>query len=147
PVIRDALPSFVLKYRTLAEFWAFIKPKFVTWRERLEFLQNEFDPLMTALERGEAPSGQPAPSVHTAQPAEPRPDVVLITVNEHETRALLDEFKAATGRDLVTVPLEGRVYHDLGTLNGTRVFHAVSGMGTGGTDGMQVNVDKAIRAL
>jgi hypothetical protein len=53
-VIRDALPTFVLKCRTIEVFWAFIKPKFATWKERTEFLQQEFDPPMTALEQGAA---------------------------------------------------------------------------------------------
>src|SRR5260370_31931861 len=59
PIIRYALPRFVLKCRTIQEFWAFIKPKFATWKERTGFLQQEFDPLMTALEQGEAPSSHP----------------------------------------------------------------------------------------
>src|SRR5262249_43315414 len=43
--------------------------------------------------------------------------------------------------------LDGRVYHDLGTINGTRVFHALSEMGSGSLGAMQQTVDKAIRAL
>lgn len=77
----------------------------------------------------------------------PRPDVVLVTVNEHETRALLDAFKDATSGAALRVPLEDRVYDDLGTLNGTRIFHAISQMGSGGVGAMQQTVDKAIRAL
>jgi nucleoside phosphorylase len=76
-----------------------------------------------------------------------RPDVVLVTVNKHETRAVLDAFEAATGSEAVPVSLEDRVYHDLGTLKGTRVFHAISEMGSGGPGGMQQTVDKLIRAL
>jgi nucleoside phosphorylase len=147
PVIRDALPSFVLKCRTVAEFWAFIKEKYGTWKERLEFLQREFDPLMTALERGEAPSGQPAAAPRVAPPAAPRPDVLLVTVNDHETRAIHDEFELATGHAAVPVPLGGRVYRDLGEVNGTTVFHALSEMGSSSVGAMQQTVDKAIRAL
>jgi nucleoside phosphorylase len=87
------------------------------------------------------------PRSPAAVESKPRPDLVVVTVNEHETQAVLDQFRATTGRAPVPVPLDGRVYHDLGTLNDTWVFHAISGMGTGGTDGMQVTVDKAIRAL
>jgi nucleoside phosphorylase len=77
----------------------------------------------------------------------PRPDVVLVTVNKHETRAVFDAFQDATGGEAVAVPIEDRVYHDLGTLNGTRVFHTISEMGSGGIGAMQQTVDKAIRAL
>ena len=76
-----------------------------------------------------------------------RPDVVLVTVNQHETRAVLDAFQAATGAAAVAFSLQDRVYRDLGTLNGTRVFHAISEMGSGGVGAMQQTVDKAIRAL
>ena len=76
-----------------------------------------------------------------------RPDVVIVTVNQHETRAVLDAFEAETGRKAEAVSLDDRVYHDLGTVNGTRVFHAISEMGSGGVGAMQQTVDKAIRAL
>jgi nucleoside phosphorylase len=146
-VIRDALPSFVLKCRTIEEFWAFIKQKYGTWKERLEFLQREFDPLMTGLERGEVPSGQETPAALVASPTAPRPDVLLVTVNEHETRAIHNEFELATGRAAIPVSLGGRVYRNLGEVNGTMVFHALSEMGSGGVGAMQQTVDKAIRAL
>jgi nucleoside phosphorylase len=84
---------------------------------------------------------------HEPAGPKPRPDMVLVTVNKHETRAVFDAFEAATGGAAVAVSLEERVYHDLGTLNGTRVFHAISEMGSGGIGAMQQTVDKAIRAL
>lgn len=77
----------------------------------------------------------------------PNPDVVVVTVNEHETKAIHDAFQAATGIAAVPAPLDGRVYHNLGTLNGTTVFQAISEMGSGGPGAMQQVVDKAIRAL
>src|ERR1019366_4129458 len=55
--------------------------------------------------------------------------------------------KEATGAEAVAVPLDDRVYHNLGTLNGTTVYHAISEMGSGGAGGMQQTVDKAIRSL
>jgi nucleoside phosphorylase len=79
--------------------------------------------------------------------AKPRPDLVLVTVNEHETKAVHDAFLIATGAEGVPVPLEGRLYHDLGTINGTTVYHAISEMGSGGPGAMQQAVDQAIRAL
>lgn len=82
----------------------------------------------------------------TPEPA-PKPDVVIVTVNEHETRAVHDQFEDATGTPATPVPFDGRVYHDLGTLNGTTVFHAISEMGSGGPGAMQQAVDKAIRSL
>jgi nucleoside phosphorylase len=74
----------------------------------------------------------------------PSPDLVLITVNEHETREVHQQFEHATGALAVTVSLDNRVYHNLGSLNGSRVFHAISEMGS---SAMQQTVDKAIRAL
>ncbi len=76
-----------------------------------------------------------------------RPDLVIVTVNEHETRAVLATFREATGADSMSVSLAGRAYNNLGTVNGTTVYHAVSEMGSGGSGGMQQTVEKAINAL
>ena len=74
-------------------------------------------------------------------------DLVLITVNKHETQAVHDLFREVTGTAGIPVPLEGRLYHNLGTLNHTTVYHAISEMGSSGPGAMQQAVDKAIRAL
>jgi nucleoside phosphorylase len=74
-------------------------------------------------------------------------DLVLVTVNPYETRAVHDAFREATGTDGLPVSLGGRLYHKLGTLNDTTVYHAISEMGSGGPGAMQQAVDKAIRAL
>jgi nucleoside phosphorylase len=79
--------------------------------------------------------------------AQPRPDLVLVTVNEHETKAVHDAVIAATGVKGEPVALEGRLYHNLGMINGTTVYHALSEMGSGNLGAMQQTVDKAIRAL
>lgn len=49
---QDRLPRFVHTCRDLGEFWAFIKPKFSTYRERQAFLIEAFDPLLSELEQG-----------------------------------------------------------------------------------------------
>jgi nucleoside phosphorylase len=77
----------------------------------------------------------------------PRPDVVLVTVNEHETRAVHDAFLAATGNEAKPISLGGRSYHDLGRIGATTVYHAISEMGSGGSGGMQQTVEKAISNL
>ena len=141
-LIRDTLPTFVLTCHTIQEFWLFIQPMFATYSERTAFLQREFAPVLTWLEAGVIPA---APKV--ASPPPPKPDLVIVTVNEHETRAVVDAFQAATGAEAASVPLEDRVYHDLGILNGTKVFHAISEMGSGSAGGMQQTVEKAIRLL
>ncbi|HLE30638.1 MAG TPA: hypothetical protein VI793_21120 [Anaerolineales bacterium] len=51
--LRDVLPRFVLTSRTVREFWGFIQPKFPSYRQRAEFLQKEFEPLLNSLELGE----------------------------------------------------------------------------------------------
>ena len=75
----------------------------------------------------------------------PHPDLVLVTVNEHETKAIHNAFFEATGAEGIPVPLDGRLYHNLGTINGTTVYHAISEMGSSGPGAMQQVVDKAIR--
>lgn len=74
-------------------------------------------------------------------------DLLLVTVNEHETQAARDGFAKATGGPAKSVPQDGRIYWDLGTLNTTRVSLAISEMASAGPGGTQQTVDKAIRAL
>jgi hypothetical protein len=140
--IRDALPTFVLTCYTPQDFWLFIKPKFATWSERTEFLRQEFAPILSWLE-----GTTPAPKQPPRATPPPQPDLVVVTVNQHETQAVFDAFYAATNTEAVPMSIDGRVYHDLDTINGTRVFHALSEMGSGSVGAMQQTVDKAIRAL
>jgi nucleoside phosphorylase len=150
PVIRGALPAFVRDCGTIREFWNFIKPMFETnkYRQRTEFLQREFQPILGALE-GRQPLPEPSHSgSHVSlKKSKPCPDLVLVTVNKHETQAVHDAFQKATGAEGVPVTLEERLYHNLGTVNGTCVYHAISEMGSGGSGGMQQTVERAISAL
>jgi nucleoside phosphorylase len=74
-------------------------------------------------------------------------DVLLVTVNKYETKALLRAFERATGTQARVVPIENRFYRDLGTVNGTRIFHALSEPGAAGPGAAQQAVDSAVRAL
>ena len=74
-------------------------------------------------------------------------DLLLLTVNQHETRALLDVFAQATGHQAMPLSIGDRVYRDLGSINGTRCMHALSEMGTAGPGAAFQTVDKGIRAL
>lgn len=47
----DSLPSIVVKYRTVAEFWAYIQPKAAKYRERTTIIQDEFADIMTYVEK------------------------------------------------------------------------------------------------
>lgn len=44
--VSDLLPEFVHRYRTLAQFWPFIKRKFSTYADRREFIWNSFQPVL-----------------------------------------------------------------------------------------------------
>lgn len=56
PRARDHLPDFVGRCRTLQHFWSFIKNEFGTYKERRQFLWDEFSSLLDALEQGGSPS-------------------------------------------------------------------------------------------
>jgi len=45
------LPDFVHSYRTLEQFWSFIKRKFPTYAERREFIWDSFNVLLSKLEK------------------------------------------------------------------------------------------------
>ena len=74
-------------------------------------------------------------------------DMLFITVNRHETRALLSVFEEETKKAAEAVPIGDRTYRKLGTVNDTTVCHALSQMAGGGLGGSQQTVDRAIRAL
>lgn len=81
------------------------------------------------------------------RPTAVKADVLLVTVNEHETQAILTAFAKATGAGAKPVPVDDRIYRDLGVINGTRIYHALSEMGSAGPGATQQTVDKGIRAL
>jgi nucleoside phosphorylase len=74
-------------------------------------------------------------------------DLLLLTVNRAETRAILGAFERATGRPAESVLVEDRVYRNLGSINGTSVFHALSEMGSASAGAALQTVEKGIKAL
>ncbi len=77
----------------------------------------------------------------------PRADVLIVTVTRVETRAVLAAFAVATGQKASTVSIGDKIYRDLGTVNGARVFLALSEMGTVGPGSSLQSVGKGIAAL
>lgn len=72
-------------------------------------------------------------------------DVLLVTVTKVETTAVLTAFgKLEQSRSL---SIDGRVYFDLGVVNGARVWLTRSEMGAGGLGASLHTVDKGIEAL
>jgi nucleoside phosphorylase len=74
-------------------------------------------------------------------------DVMVVTVNKYETRAITQAFEKATGAKAESMVIENRVYRNLGLVNGWRIIHALSEMGSGGLGGAHQTVDLGIRAL
>jgi nucleoside phosphorylase len=79
--------------------------------------------------------------------SQPKVDVLVVTVNERETKAIFAAFRSVVGKDPTPIPIDKRTYWRLGNVNGAEIYHALSEMGSGGVGGMQQTVDKAIRAL
>jgi nucleoside phosphorylase/tetratricopeptide (TPR) repeat protein len=77
----------------------------------------------------------------------PPADILLITVTDVESRAVMKVFREATGKAPQLEAIGDRDYHDLGELNGTRVFMALSEMGASGPGGSHESVRKGIEAL
>lgn len=76
-----------------------------------------------------------------------RADVLIVTVTDVESEAVMDAFREATGREAKPELIAGELYLDLGHINGSRVVMALSGMGTSGLSGSQERVRKAIEGL
>jgi len=52
PLVKDRMPRCVRTNRTLDEFWGFIKYEYSHYHERRKFLQEQFDDILSFLERG-----------------------------------------------------------------------------------------------
>jgi hypothetical protein len=72
---------------------------------------------------------------------------VLVTVNEHEKRAVHDAFLEATGAEGVPISLDGGLYHNLGRIDGTAVYHDLSQAGPAELWACWQTLDKVIRSL
>ncbi|CAN5735913.1 hypothetical protein BH23GEM5_BH23GEM5_24890 [soil metagenome] len=57
PTLIDLLPRFLHTCRDLNQFWGFIKHKYGTYKERRNYLWEEFRPALESLERGSAVPG------------------------------------------------------------------------------------------
>ena len=71
------------------------------------------------------------------------PVIVLITVNDHETHAVLDAFLGADQAP-VSVAKGGLTYFDLGQHGGNHIIHTVCEMGAGGVGASQQRTRDAI---
>lgn len=74
-------------------------------------------------------------------------DILFTTVNEHETQALVQAFAQETGKPAKMLVVDDRTYQNLGEINGTTCYLAISEMGSGGPGATQQTIDKGIRAL
>ncbi|HJR09164.1 MAG TPA: tetratricopeptide repeat protein [Pyrinomonadaceae bacterium] len=77
----------------------------------------------------------------------PQADVLIVTVTEVESKAVVETFQAATGYAPQPQFIGDRMYQDLGLVNGARVFIAQSEMGSVGQGASQQTVQKGIDAL
>src|SRR5687768_5296117 len=76
---------------------------------------------------------------------DPCADVLLVTVTKVESLAVLGVL--AQGNQPNPQSIEGRIYFDLGEVNGARVWLTQSEMGSGGVGASQQAVAKGIVAL
>jgi nucleoside phosphorylase len=74
-------------------------------------------------------------------------DVLIVTVTRTESQAVLQIFKEATEQNSQSITIGDRTYRDLGMVNGSKVFMAISEMGASGLGAAQQAVHKAIQAL
>ncbi|HEX8131154.1 MAG TPA: tetratricopeptide repeat protein [Pyrinomonadaceae bacterium] len=74
-------------------------------------------------------------------------DVLIVTVTEVESEAVIKVFQEATGHVPHSQLIGDRMYQDLGLVNGARVFIAQSEMGSIGQGASQQTVQKGIAAL
>ena len=74
-------------------------------------------------------------------------DILIVTVTDVESRGVLEAFEQVSDRAASPVSIGERVYWNLGTVNGARVFLARSEMGSGSLGASLDSVGKGIEAL
>lgn len=74
-------------------------------------------------------------------------DVLIVTVTDVESRAVMRVFEQSGDRKAEPVSIGDRVYFNLGTVNGARIFLTQSEMGSGGLGASLLSVGKGIEAL
>jgi nucleoside phosphorylase len=74
-------------------------------------------------------------------------DVLIVTATRIESKAVMEVFRSASGRAPQPVSIDDRMYHNLGTINGAKVFLVQSEMGAGGLGASSFTVQKGIAAL
>ncbi|GAB2719920.1 5'-methylthioadenosine/S-adenosylhomocysteine nucleosidase family protein [Comamonas sediminis] len=79
--------------------------------------------------------------------AKPVSKVLVITVTTIESLTVRNRFKVATGHEAKIKEINGFKYAYLGRLGFREIFHATSGMGTGGLAGAQESVRRSIEAI
>ncbi len=77
----------------------------------------------------------------------PRADVLLLTVTEVESRAVLSLIKKFFNRDFERHFINEKTYYDLGAIGGARTYMVQSEMGGGGLSGSLLTVTRGIDAL
>ncbi|HEY6328301.1 MAG TPA: hypothetical protein VI756_03115 [Blastocatellia bacterium] len=71
-------------------------------------------------------------------------DVLLVTVTDVETKAVLDAARLRTNRDYNPLPGKHKTYFDLGVIGGSHVFLVRSEMGSTGIGASLVTITDAI---
>lgn len=74
-------------------------------------------------------------------------NILIVTVTDVENQAVRAAFQTATGQAARVETHGDRVYQNLGTLNGSQIFVAISEMGSQGLGAAQQTTQKAIAVL
>jgi len=63
PLLKNKWPEFIRTYRNLGQFWSFIQPKFKSYRERRQYLWEQFSPVLEVLETPGSPADKPVSEI------------------------------------------------------------------------------------
>jgi hypothetical protein len=147
--IREALPEFVRRCTTIREFWHFIKDMFETgkYRRRTEYLQREFEPILSLLEGGShAGDTRPTNARKSGRDAG-MIKVLLLSANpidaplkiDAEFRAIDAKIRSSEHRDHVQLILHGAVrLEDVPGLLMRHKPHVVHFSGHGDASGIEL---------
>ncbi len=117
--IREALPDFVRRCTTIREFWNFIRDMFETekYRRRTEYIQREFEPILSWFEGGSHPGASKPRKAGTSERDAGMIKVLLLSANpedaplkiDAEFRAIDNKIRGSEHREHVQLILHGAV--------------------------------------
>jgi len=142
--LRDELSNakMVSFFKSAEELASFVGPAVRNWEIEIKIkLQTTNQGISSRYSSSESPKYHDKLKGFVT---ENQADVLLVTATKIESKAILDVFQNTTSQESQLVLISERIYHNVGNVNGKKVFMVQSEMGSGGLGASLHTVQKGI---